>query len=159
MFSPHNNYEAKDKKLCPKRERYLRWRILKAGTHLKEGCPAFWVNIRFSHQFEVSGLLFLRCKGTTIILNLQENARKIKAKKKKRSRETVQNAFSCLMNSRWLLNTALFYNGLRPPQADLNDELTMPVELRRAHQDNDRAVMAAHAAICNKPATRWWGNP
>ena len=28
--------------------------------------------------------------------------------------------------------------------AELPDELTMPVELRRAHQDNDRAVMAAY---------------
>ena len=28
--------------------------------------------------------------------------------------------------------------------ADLYDELTMPVELRRTHQDNDRAVMAAY---------------
>lgn len=28
--------------------------------------------------------------------------------------------------------------------ADLYDELTMPVELRRAHQENDRAVMAAY---------------
>ena len=28
--------------------------------------------------------------------------------------------------------------------ADLYDELTMPPELRRAHQDNDRAVMAAY---------------
>ena len=28
--------------------------------------------------------------------------------------------------------------------ADLYDEVTMPVELRRAHQDNDRAVMAAY---------------
>lgn len=28
--------------------------------------------------------------------------------------------------------------------ADLYDELTMPVELRCAHQDNDRAVMAAY---------------
>ena len=28
--------------------------------------------------------------------------------------------------------------------ADLYDELTMPVELRRAHQNNDRAVMAAY---------------
>ena len=28
--------------------------------------------------------------------------------------------------------------------ADLYDELTMPVELRRAHQDNDRAVMEAY---------------
>ena len=28
--------------------------------------------------------------------------------------------------------------------ADLYDELTMPVELRRAHQDNDRAVMVAY---------------
>jgi len=28
--------------------------------------------------------------------------------------------------------------------ADLYDELTMPVDLRRAHQDNDRAVMAAY---------------
>ena len=28
--------------------------------------------------------------------------------------------------------------------ADLYDELTMPVELRRAHQQNDRAVMEAY---------------
>lgn len=28
--------------------------------------------------------------------------------------------------------------------ADLYDELTMPAELRRAHQDNDRAVMQAY---------------
>ena len=28
--------------------------------------------------------------------------------------------------------------------AELPDELTMPVELRRAHQDNDRAVMQAY---------------
>ena len=28
--------------------------------------------------------------------------------------------------------------------ADLYDELTMPVELRKAHQDNDRAVMEAY---------------
>ncbi len=28
--------------------------------------------------------------------------------------------------------------------ADLYDELTMPPELRRAHQDNDRAVMEAY---------------
>ena len=28
--------------------------------------------------------------------------------------------------------------------ADLYDELTMPVELRKAHQDNDRAVMQAY---------------
>ena len=28
--------------------------------------------------------------------------------------------------------------------ADLYDEQTMPVELRKAHQDNDRAVMAAY---------------
>ncbi|MBR1594111.1 MAG: methylase [Alloprevotella sp.] len=28
--------------------------------------------------------------------------------------------------------------------ADLYDELTMPVELRRAHQENDRAVMRAY---------------
>jgi len=28
--------------------------------------------------------------------------------------------------------------------ADLYDELTMPVELRRAHQNNDRAVMEAY---------------
>ncbi|MBR1468682.1 MAG: methylase [Prevotella sp.] len=28
--------------------------------------------------------------------------------------------------------------------ADLYDERTMPAELRRAHQDNDRAVMAAY---------------
>ena len=28
--------------------------------------------------------------------------------------------------------------------ADLYDEVAMPPELRRAHQDNDRAVMAAY---------------
>lgn len=28
--------------------------------------------------------------------------------------------------------------------ADLYDEVTMPPELRRAHQDNDRAVMEAY---------------
>ena len=28
--------------------------------------------------------------------------------------------------------------------ADLYDELTMPPELRKAHQNNDRAVMAAY---------------
>ena len=28
--------------------------------------------------------------------------------------------------------------------ADLYDELAMPVELRKAHQDNDRAVMQAY---------------
>ena len=28
--------------------------------------------------------------------------------------------------------------------ADLYDELTMPVELRRAHQENDKAVMEAY---------------
>ena len=28
--------------------------------------------------------------------------------------------------------------------ADLYDELTMPAELRKAHQDNDRAVMQAY---------------
>lgn len=28
--------------------------------------------------------------------------------------------------------------------ADLYDELTMPVELRRAHQQNDKAVMQAY---------------
>ena len=28
--------------------------------------------------------------------------------------------------------------------ADLYDELTMPVQLRRAHQENDRAVMQAY---------------
>ena len=33
--------------------------------------------------------------------------------------------------------------------ADLYDELTMPVELRRAHQDNDRAVMAAYGFPVN----------
>ena len=28
--------------------------------------------------------------------------------------------------------------------ADLYDEITMPVELRKAHQENDKAVMAAY---------------
>ncbi|MBP5563484.1 MAG: methylase, partial [Bacteroidales bacterium] len=28
--------------------------------------------------------------------------------------------------------------------ADLYDELTMPIELKKAHQDNDRAVMEAY---------------
>ncbi|MBR5062805.1 MAG: methylase [Prevotella sp.] len=30
--------------------------------------------------------------------------------------------------------------------ADLYDDLTMPVELRKAHQQNDRAVMAAYGS-------------
>lgn len=35
--------------------------------------------------------------------------------------------------------------------ADLYDELAMPVELRRAHQDNDRAVMQAYGfPVSNK---------
>ncbi len=36
--------------------------------------------------------------------------------------------------------------------ADLYDELTMPPELRRAHQNNDRAVMAAYGFTKNSPA-------
>lgn len=35
--------------------------------------------------------------------------------------------------------------------ADLYDELTMPPELRKAHQDNDRAVMAAYGLNKNSP--------
>ncbi|MCF0224645.1 MAG: class I SAM-dependent DNA methyltransferase, partial [Fibrobacter sp.] len=34
--------------------------------------------------------------------------------------------------------------------ADLYDETTMPIELRKAHQENDRAVMAAYGL---KPKT------
>ena len=37
--------------------------------------------------------------------------------------------------------------------ADLYDELTMPVELRKAHQDNDRAVMAAYGWKANSQFT------
>ncbi|MBR3467958.1 MAG: methylase [Bacteroidales bacterium] len=33
--------------------------------------------------------------------------------------------------------------------ADLYDELTMPLELRRAHQENDKAVMAAYGFKSN----------
>ena len=32
--------------------------------------------------------------------------------------------------------------GIDASLADLHDDLTMPPELRKAHQDNDRAVMA-----------------
>ncbi|MBO4511698.1 MAG: hypothetical protein J5746_02925, partial [Victivallales bacterium] len=42
---------------------------------------------------------------------------------------------------------AILYARAKYPDAslaDLYDELTMPPELRRAHQDNDRAVMAAY---------------
>ena len=41
-----------------------------------------------------------------------------------------------------LLVSSLFYPD--SSLADLYDELTMPVELRKAHQDNDRAVMQAY---------------
>ncbi|CEA00380.1 hypothetical protein BN1050_00590 [Metalysinibacillus saudimassiliensis] len=34
--------------------------------------------------------------------------------------------------------------------ADLYDELTMPVELRKAHQENDRAVMRAYGMKVGK---------
>lgn len=37
--------------------------------------------------------------------------------------------------------------------ADLYDELTMPVELRRAHQENDRAVMQAYGFPVKKEFT------
>ncbi len=36
--------------------------------------------------------------------------------------------------------------------ADLYDELTMPPELRKAHQQNDRAVMEAYGIDKNHPA-------
>ena len=36
--------------------------------------------------------------------------------------------------------------------ADLYDDLTMPPELRRAHQDNDRAVMDAYGFVKGSPA-------
>ena len=36
--------------------------------------------------------------------------------------------------------------------ADLYDELTMPPELRKAHQRNDRAVMAAYGITAGHPA-------
>lgn len=37
--------------------------------------------------------------------------------------------------------------------ADLYDELTMPKELRKAHQDNDRAVMKAYGFPVNRDFT------
>ena len=37
--------------------------------------------------------------------------------------------------------------------ADLYDELTMPVELRKAHEDNDRAVMQAYGFPVNSSFT------
>ena len=37
--------------------------------------------------------------------------------------------------------------------ADLYDELTMPAELRRAHQDNDRAVMQAYGFLVKSTFT------
>lgn len=36
--------------------------------------------------------------------------------------------------------------------ADLYDELAMPPELRKAHQDNDRAVMDAYGFVKGHPA-------
>lgn len=36
--------------------------------------------------------------------------------------------------------------------ADLYDETTMPPELRKAHQDNDRAVMDAYGFVKGHPA-------
>ncbi len=36
--------------------------------------------------------------------------------------------------------------------ADLYDELTMPPELRKAHQANDRAVMDAYGFVKGSPA-------
>ena len=44
--------------------------------------------------------------------------------------------------ARAILDARALYPG--SSLADLYDELTMPVELRRAHQDNDRAVMQAY---------------
>ena len=35
--------------------------------------------------------------------------------------------------------------------ADLYDELSMPPELRKAHQENDKAVMEAYGFIYDKP--------
>ncbi|MGQ7417247.1 DNA methyltransferase [Streptococcus suis] len=40
--------------------------------------------------------------------------------------------------------------------ADLYDELTMPVELRKAHQANDRAVMTAYGMTKNVDGTNTW---
>ncbi|MEG3310868.1 DNA methyltransferase [Streptococcus sp. SS-4456] len=40
--------------------------------------------------------------------------------------------------------------------ADLYDELTMPVELRRAHQANDRAVMTAYGMTKKVDGTNTW---
>ena len=41
-----------------------------------------------------------------------------------------------------ILNARAKYSGTS--LADLYDEVTMPVDLRKAHQDNDRAVMQAY---------------
>jgi len=40
--------------------------------------------------------------------------------------------------------------------ADLYDELTMPPELRKAHQNNDRAVMEAYGFRIVENGTRRW---
>ena len=40
--------------------------------------------------------------------------------------------------------------------ADLYDELTMPVELRRAHQANDKAVMEAYGMTKVVDGNRTW---
>lgn len=40
--------------------------------------------------------------------------------------------------------------------ADLYDELTMPVELRKAHQENDRAVMEAYGMIKKVNGKKTW---
>ncbi|MEG0294320.1 DNA methyltransferase [Enterococcus sp.] len=42
--------------------------------------------------------------------------------------------------------------------SDLYNELTMPVELRRAHQANDKAVMEAYGMIKKVEANRTWFN-
>ncbi len=41
-----------------------------------------------------------------------------------------------------ILDVRAKYSGMS--LADLYDEVTMPVDLRKAHQDNDRAVMQAY---------------
>lgn len=44
-----------------------------------------------------------------------------------------------------ILNARALYSG--NSFADLYDEVTMPIELRKAHQDNDRAVMEAYGFV------------
>jgi len=62
----------------------------------------------------------------------------VSEKQKDKIKATAQN----------ILNARLVYSGAS--LADLYDELTMPSELRKAHQDNDRLVMELYGMNVRK---------